>query len=65
MSESDVEELDWTAELKVTEHLWDEKEEISEPDQYSGSTSVSDVTTGLLQEGSKIPIYCEGVMIYK
>lgn len=37
-----MEELDWTAELKVTEHLWDEKEEISEPDQYSGSTSVSD-----------------------
>lgn len=42
MSESDVEELDWTSELKVTEHLWDEKEEISEPNQYSGSTSVSD-----------------------
>lgn len=55
MSESDVGERDWTAELKVTEHLWDEKEEISEPDQYSGSTSGSDVTTDFCKKDQKFP----------
>ena len=53
-----VEELDWPAQspdLNLIEHLWDESEWRLRA-RPSGPTSVSDLTDGLLEEWSKIPI---------
>ncbi|KAI4898858.1 hypothetical protein NFI96_004520 [Prochilodus magdalenae] len=58
MSESGVEELDWPAQspaLHPIEHLWDELERRLRA-RPSHPTSVSDLTSAILEEWSKIPV---------